>query len=117
MSTHAELEVLRAEFERICKLPEVLKQINFPLGAMQMNGGFHHYMDSDTDSAWIGFKLGHIAGMRAAKAAPASSASAQAVAHEALQKIIDAHRFNTAALKPAEVHTIAFNALHPEGEK
>lgn len=67
MSTHAELEILRKEFERICKLPAVLKQVNFPLGMFEMNGEFHHYMDSDTDSAWIGFKFGHVVGYRAAK--------------------------------------------------
>ena len=29
-----------------------------PLGIMEVNGEFHHYMDPDTDTMWMGFALG-----------------------------------------------------------
>lgn len=31
---------------------------NTPLGVMEVNGKFHHYMNPDTDTLWIGFALG-----------------------------------------------------------
>lgn len=31
---------------------------NTPLGIMERNGEFHHYMNPDTDTMWIGFTLG-----------------------------------------------------------
>lgn len=31
---------------------------NTPLGIMEVNGKFHHYMDPDTDTMWLGFALG-----------------------------------------------------------
>lgn len=31
---------------------------NTPLGIMEINGEFSHYMDSDTDTLWLGFVLG-----------------------------------------------------------
>jgi len=51
-------EKIRMEFERSCQLPQVLEQVKFPLGAMTVNDEFSHYMDSDTDSAWMGYLLG-----------------------------------------------------------
>lgn len=37
--------------------------VNTPLGAMEINGAFSHYMDADTDTMWLGFAIG----MRAAE--------------------------------------------------
>lgn len=54
----------RVEFERVMQLPEVLKHYRFPLGVLEVNGTFIRYMDSDTDSAWLGFKLGWTAHKR-----------------------------------------------------
>ncbi|BDD90912.1 hypothetical protein PanNE5_03520 [Pandoraea sp. NE5] len=31
---------------------------NTPLGIMQVNGEFSHYMTPDTDTMWLGFALG-----------------------------------------------------------
>lgn len=31
---------------------------NTPLGVMEINGAFSHYMDPDTDTMWLGFALG-----------------------------------------------------------
>lgn len=31
---------------------------DWPLGAMIVNGKFSHFLDSDTDTAWIGFYAG-----------------------------------------------------------
>jgi hypothetical protein len=48
----------RILFERVVTSQDVLKHVNFPLGIVELNGQFHHYTDSDTDSAFIGFCLG-----------------------------------------------------------
>ena len=29
-----------------------------PLGIMEINGVFSHYMDADTDNLWLGFAIG-----------------------------------------------------------
>lgn len=52
------IDKIRQEFENVCQLPNVRNKVNFPLGTMTVNGKFHHYMDSDTDSVYIGFVLG-----------------------------------------------------------
>jgi hypothetical protein len=57
-------EQLAAEFERICRLPEVMRKVQFPLGRLEINGELHGYTDSDTDSAWIGFNFGFKAAQR-----------------------------------------------------
>lgn len=31
---------------------------NTPLGVVEVNGEFSHYMDPDTDTMWLGFALG-----------------------------------------------------------
>ncbi len=41
---------MRTYFERSIK--------GTPLGTMDINGEFDHYMDADTDTLWIGFALG-----------------------------------------------------------
>lgn len=33
-------------------------QADWPLGPVHYNGEFHHFMDPDTDTAWIGFYAG-----------------------------------------------------------
>jgi hypothetical protein len=50
-------EQMRAEFESYIKGSERWKG-NTPLGTMTVNGAFHHYMDADTDTMWIGFSIG-----------------------------------------------------------
>lgn len=53
---------MRATFEQVVRQTPLLAK-NTPLGIMEVNGEFSHYMDPDTDTMWIGFALG----MRAAK--------------------------------------------------
>lgn len=61
-------EEIRGLFEAACKSPITRKKVVFPLAAMIVNDVFHHYMDSDTDSAWIGFHMGfRVAESEAAK--------------------------------------------------
>jgi hypothetical protein len=50
-------EEKRALFERGLESLKRKGIACFPLAIMEINGKFHHYMDSDTDSAWIGFQL------------------------------------------------------------
>lgn len=61
-------EMLRQRFEATCKSSTLY---DFPLEAMNINGAFHHYMDTDTDSAFTGYRAGFRHGMR--HAAPAGS--------------------------------------------
>lgn len=56
---------IRAKFEDVMRKS---KTISYPLGTMEINGQFHHYMDPDTDNAWIGFRAGYILGGRDAQA-------------------------------------------------
>lgn len=60
-------EEIRAEFEATCKESQKIK---FPLGAMTINGRFHHYMDPDTDNAWLGFRAGFKRCMRKMQGLP-----------------------------------------------
>lgn len=53
-------EQIRAEFESFIKTSSRFSS-NTPLGAMVINGKFSHYMDSDTDTMWIGFANGYCA--------------------------------------------------------
>ncbi|MPQ69489.1 hypothetical protein [Pseudomonas sp. MWU12-2323] len=46
---------VRQLFEEACKKSKAYK---FPLGYMLINGAFHHYSDSDTDSAFVGYRAG-----------------------------------------------------------
>lgn len=48
---------MRIYFERAVKDTPVLEK-NTPLGVMEINSAFSHYMDADTDTLWIGFALG-----------------------------------------------------------
>jgi len=50
-------EELRANFEEAVASSEKLKA-STPLGIMEINGKFHHYMNPDTDTLWIGFAAG-----------------------------------------------------------
>jgi len=47
---------------------------NTPLGVMEINNTFSHYLDSDTDTMWIGFALGMRCAERIAAAQPTTSA-------------------------------------------
>lgn len=59
---NTDIESLRQYFENyISESPKF--RGNTPLGKMMINDKFHHYMDSDTDTLWIGFVIG----MRLAK--------------------------------------------------
>ena len=57
------VEQLRSEFERAVNDTALLKA-NTPLGVMEINGAFSHYMNADTDTLWIGYALSRRAGQR-----------------------------------------------------
>jgi len=40
------------------------KRSKFHFAAMEINGQLHHYMDADTDNAWIGFQLAELLAKR-----------------------------------------------------
>jgi hypothetical protein len=48
---------MRVLFEKMVNDTECLKK-NTPIGVMEINGKFDHYMHPDTDTLWIGFALG-----------------------------------------------------------
>lgn len=48
---------MRRHFEQMVEQTQVLKK-NTPMGIMEINGQFDHYMHADTDTLWIGFALG-----------------------------------------------------------
>ena len=48
---------MRALFEKMVNDTACLKK-NTPIGVMEINGKFDHYMHPDTDTLWIGFALG-----------------------------------------------------------
>ncbi|CUJ39034.1 hypothetical protein [Achromobacter ruhlandii] len=66
---------MRKYFEQGINNTLALKE-NTPLGIMEINGEFAYYLDSDTDTMWLGFALGMRAAERVARAAPASAAVA-----------------------------------------
>lgn len=49
--------LMRTYFERLVNDTDVFKA-NTPLGIMEVNGEFSHYMDAETDTMWLGFALG-----------------------------------------------------------
>lgn len=51
----------REFFETACKAS---KDYKFPLGVFLINGRFSHYHDSDTDSAFAGYRAGFMHGCR-----------------------------------------------------
>ena len=53
---------MRGFFEQGIQQTPALAE-RFPLTPVSVNGAFSHYMEPDTDTAWIGFALG----MRAAE--------------------------------------------------
>lgn len=59
---------MRKYFEQGINNTPALKE-NTPLGIMEINGEFAYYMDSDTDTMWLGFALGMRAAERVARAA------------------------------------------------
>ena len=60
MSTKMSKQDFVDAFEHYVNLESVRKHYLFPLQKMEINGKFHHYMDSDTDSAFVGFQLGYL---------------------------------------------------------
>ncbi len=52
---------VRGCFELACKSS---KEYRFPLGVMALNGVFLNYMDSDTDSAFVGYRAGFVRGLK-----------------------------------------------------
>lgn len=50
-----EADEVRGYFEDACKKSTSHK---FPLNYVKVNGAFHHYFDSDTDSAFLGYRGG-----------------------------------------------------------
>lgn len=56
------VDEMRNYFENSIKETALLAS-NTPLGVMEINGKFSHYVTPDTDTMWIGFALG----MRAAE--------------------------------------------------
>lgn len=54
---HMPVEELRKYFEDYISKSKRFKD-NTPLGIVTFNGEFQKYMDSDTDTMWIGFALG-----------------------------------------------------------
>ena len=48
---------IRECFEQAIRETKALAD-NTPLGTMEINGVFSHYMDPDTDTMWLGFALG-----------------------------------------------------------
>jgi hypothetical protein len=51
------LSEIKQAFEDYVKNSKRFKD-NTPLETMEINGVFHHYMNPDTDTMWIGFALG-----------------------------------------------------------
>lgn len=58
MAHKTNIQALREKFEAAVLNEPHLKN-NTPLGVMEINGAFDHYMDPDTDTLWIGFALGY----------------------------------------------------------
>ncbi|HDS1721670.1 hypothetical protein NPS53_09170 [Pseudomonas putida] len=52
---------VRNSFEQACKSS---KAYSFPLGVVKLNGAFRNYMDSDTDSAYVGYRAGFVRGLK-----------------------------------------------------
>ncbi|NVL49925.1 hypothetical protein F2S72_09245 [Pseudomonas syringae pv. actinidiae] len=52
---------VRESFELACKSSTAYR---FPLGPVTINGVFQHYMDTDTDSAFVGYRAGVVRGLK-----------------------------------------------------
>jgi hypothetical protein len=48
---------MRSLFEECIRDTKKLSDTT-PLGVMEVNGEFSHYMDPDTDTMWLGFAIG-----------------------------------------------------------
>ena len=71
VGSYPTVKQMRSEFENAINNTALLKA-NTPLGAMEINGAFSHYITPDTDTLWIGFALGRRAGHRLNPATPLS---------------------------------------------
>jgi hypothetical protein len=58
MKNNTSIPEIRVIFENYIKNSKRFKD-NTPLETMEINGVFHHYMNPDTDTMWIGFALGY----------------------------------------------------------
>lgn len=61
------IEKMRESFEACIHSSDKFKD-NTPLGVATINGEFHHYMEPDTDTMWIGFGLGYRSHFKASHA-------------------------------------------------
>lgn len=50
-------EEMRKHFEKIISDTPAFRD-NTPIGTMEINGEFRHYMDATTDTMWLGFAMG-----------------------------------------------------------
>lgn len=57
MSEIPTVKEIRIHFEEMVKSSNKFKD-STPLGTMTVNDEFHHYMNPDTDTMWIGFACG-----------------------------------------------------------
>lgn len=64
-------EAMREMFEQAIRGTRCLSPT--PLGAIEVNGEFHHYAVPNTDTMWLGFALGVRCAERVAKAKGAQS--------------------------------------------
>lgn len=81
-------EMRRLFAEGIKNTPVLAKST--PLGIMEVNSKFSHYMDPDTDTMWIGFALGYRA---AERTLPGACAVATAPEHKGSHSIEGVIRF------------------------
>lgn len=66
---------MREHFEKAINQTPQFKA-NTPLGIMEINGKFSHYMTPDTDTMWLGFAIGMRCAERLAKSAPSAGEQA-----------------------------------------
>jgi hypothetical protein len=74
-------EEMRALFETSIRQTEVFAK-GTSLATVTINGQFHHYMDADTDTMWIGFAIGMRCADRLVKARPAPTPAQGDKSHE-----------------------------------
>lgn len=77
---------MRESFEACIRSSGKFKD-NTPLGVAAINGEFHHYMEPDTDTMWIGFGLGYRSHF---KASHARLLAQNEMLRKALESIVEA---------------------------
>ncbi|TAL89244.1 MAG: hypothetical protein EPN62_08570 [Candidimonas sp.] len=86
---------MRGLFEQSIRQTPIFRD-NTPLGIMEVNGQFSHYMNADTDTMWIGFAIGMRCAERLQDYARAAIAADRA------------KRFEGPVLTDDQIETIAF---------